>query len=109
MATTYYSTTPQSKTATGTNQTNVLNLPNDYFLNVGEGMINILSKSKTILEAGGNTEIYSDQKIVVEAGGGDVSIESKTNNVTVDATNNIELTSGNKVIIESPETDLLRS
>ena len=107
MATTYYSTTPQSKTATGTNQTNVLNLPNDYFLNVGEGMINILSKSKTILEAGGNTEIYSDQKIVVEAGGGDVSIESKTNNVTVDATNNIELTSGNKVIIDSPETDVL--
>ncbi len=57
---TYYSIIPDSSNLTGTNQTNVLNIPNDYLLNVGGGTINIMAKLNAVIEAGNNVEVYAD-------------------------------------------------
>jgi hypothetical protein len=104
--TTYYSTPPNGSTATGTNQSNVLNIPNDYFLNVAGGRINVISGGDTIVEAGGNAEIYAGTEIIIEATGDNVTIESVSSDVTVDAASNIELTANQKVIVDAPDTEI---
>ena len=57
---TYYSIIPDKQLSTGSNQTNVLNIPNDYLLNVGGGTINIMAKLNAVIEAGNNVEVYAD-------------------------------------------------
>ena len=104
--TTYYSTTPPGSTATGTNQSNVLNIPNDYFLNVPGGKIDIVSGGDTIVEAGSNAEIYAGTEIIIEAATDNVTIESVGKKVTIDAASNIELTANTKVIVDAPDTEI---
>jgi hypothetical protein len=107
-----YSITPPTSLQSGTNKTNVVNIPNDYFLNVPTGEINVVSGDNTRIDAGADAEVIANDNITVEATGGIVSIESKGSEVTVDAASDITLTAGDTILaeaatsvtIETPET-----
>ena len=107
-----YSITPPTSLQSGTNKTNVVNIPNDYFLNVPTGEINVVSGDNTTIDAGADAEVIANDNITVEATGGIVSIESKSSEVTVDAASDITLDAGATVLakaatsvtIDTPET-----
>jgi hypothetical protein len=106
MATTYYSTSPDNRTSSGTVQTNVVNVPDDYFLNVRNGKVNVKSGDDTSIEAGATAEIRAGAKAIIEAVA-EVTIESISSNVKVDAPGNITLTAGAKVVSDAPDTEIL--
>ena len=97
----FYSTTPPptySPAATATNSTNVLNIPNDYFLNVANGKITLNSGNDTKITAGGNARVEANSE---------VQIESFGSNVKIDAADEIVMTAITDVIIDSPLVQIL--
>jgi len=75
MATTYYSTQPPSSNLSNvSSSTNTINVPDNYFLNVGNGKINTISEGDTIIDAGANVKIYADTDVLVNAIGGKVDV-----------------------------------
>ena len=104
MATTYYSTRPPGSTGTGTNQTNVVNPPDDYYLNAGGGRIDTKSGGVTQIQAGSLVKIYAGTDVLVNAIGGNVDILSDTANINFDAGSEILAEAGTSVTIETPET-----
>jgi hypothetical protein len=97
MATTYYSTQPPSSNQTNvSSSTNTINVPDNYFLNVGNGKINTISEGDTVIESGANVKIYAGTDALVNA-----------INVNVEADIDVNITAGAKVIVDSPETEIL--
>ena len=101
-----YSITPPSSLATGTNKTNVVNVPNDHFLNAPDGKITSVSGAKTIIEAGTNAEITANTDVKIGATTGIVNVKSYTDEVTVDAATKITFTANEKVISDAPITQI---
>jgi len=101
MATTYFSTRPPGASSA----TNIINVPNDYYLNVTNGQVNIKSGGKTRVDAGGAAEIVANSNVNVQAGS-NVAVEAGSE-VTVDAPGNITLNAGTKVISDAPDTEIL--
>ena len=112
MATTYYSITPPGAASTASN---IINVPNDYYLNVTRGSVDInandtitiYTDNDTILEAGATIDVTAGDDITILTSGGKVIITSETDNVTVDSGDEILLTSVTDVIIDTPKTEVL--
>ena len=108
MATTYYSTQPPSSNLSNvSSSTNTINVPDNYFLNVGNGKINTISEGETIIDAGTNVKIYADADVLVNAIGGKVDVISNGDEVNVEAGSDVNITAIGKVVVDAPETEIL--
>jgi hypothetical protein len=105
MATNYFSNIPPLSTFTTTN-VQVENIPNDYFLNA-KTRINLKSGANTTINAGGKAIVYATNNVEITAENGVVAVLSKNSKITANASTDIDLTAGGKVIIDAPETDIL--
>ena len=103
MATTYYSTIPPSAASSATNTVNV---PNDYYLNVANGKLNIKTGESTTIDSNTFVDILANTDITVESDGGEVNILSNTSDVNVEARQDINLTADGKIFADSPETEI---
>ena len=104
MATTYFSITPPGSSSSATNTVNV---PNDYFLNVNNGKVNIKSGASTKVDANSTVDVFGGDDVTVKSTGGLVLVKSNSKNVNLDAGIDVHMTAVGKVIADAPETDVL--
>ena len=102
MATTYFSTIPPASSSA----TNTINVPNDYFLNVANGKLNIKTGESATIDSNTFVNILADSDIAVESSGGKVDIKSDGSDVNVDAAQDVNLFAAGKILADAPETEI---
>lgn len=106
MATTYYSNTPPNIAVTSTAATNVVNIPNDYYLSAGSGKINLKSGNSTKIDAGTTADFQGADDVTITSINGITAVKSLTKNVNITAGQDVRMTAVQFIIADAPVTDI---
>jgi hypothetical protein len=116
MATIYYSNLPPNTTvqpgtpspSPASTGTNILNIPNNYYVSAPQGEVTIKSGEDTTIDSDAVVYIKADDDINAVSSGGLVNIKSIGSDVKLNAGASVKITAGEKTIVDAPITDILQ-